>query len=251
MKLMFSLIITVVFCGGLYIILKFLKAKQLKKENDMLGIYMESIEGFCDEIKKQIDSIRKYRHDLKGYIQTLEAMVEADCTDDTVRHHIKEQEKICSKLKSFEFCSDEFINTVISLKAEECKEKNIPINFEVCEGDYSAIDEIDKVCLIINLLDNAIESTQKLQMNEKPEIKLQMQANYGNVTIKIENSIEKNKRFSFITTKSDKQNHGLGTAIIKQVVDKYNGTRNTVVDSENGILRDEIILLFKKGRAIE
>lgn len=246
MKILFSLAISVVLCGGLYIALKFMKAKQIQRENKMLNAYMESLQSFCDEIQKRIEAIRKYRHDLKGYIQTLEALVGAENENETVRQYLEEQNKKHSQLKTFEFCSDEFINTVIGLKQEECMKNGIPVNFNINDGDYSGIEEIDKVCLIINLLDNAIEATQRLYLNEMHEIKMEMRSDGDSVTIYIENALAKNEKFSFITTKADKHNHGLGTAIIKQVIDKYNGTRNTVIDKENCILKDEICLACRQ-----
>lgn len=246
MNFLVSLMISIILCGALYIALKFMKAKQLKRENKMLGAYMESLEGFCTEINKRIDAIRKYRHDLKGYIQTLEAILATEQPDEEVVKFISEQNDRCYKLKEFEFCSDEFINTVISLKAEECEKNGIPVRFNIEEGDYSKVEEIDKVCLIINLLDNAIEATQKLGLKQNPEIIMEMHCNDKCVTISLQNTIVKNAKITFRTTKKDAQNHGLGTAIIRQVVEKYNGTRNTMIDKEKGVLKDEICLYFEK-----
>ncbi len=245
MDILISLIISAIICGGLYIALKFMKAKQIERENQMLGAYMDSLQSFCNEIQKQIEAIRKYRHDLKGYIQTLEALLGAENENETIRQYLEEQNEKHQQLKMFEFCSDEFINTVIGLKQQECEKNGIPVSFNISDGDYSGIEEIDKVCLIINLLDNAIEATQRLHLKNMPEIKMEMRTNGDKVMIHIENALASNEKFSFITSKADKFNHGLGTAIIKQVIDKYNGIRNTVIDKENCVLKDEIRLSCK------
>ncbi len=246
MDILISLAISIILCGALYIALKFMKAKQIERENQMLGAYMESLQSFCREIQKRIEAIRKYRHDLMGYIQTLEALLGEENEDETVRLYLEKQNKKHQQLKTFEFCSDEFINTVIGLKQQECEKNGIPVSFNISDGDYSGIEEIDKVCLIINLLDNAIEATKRLHLREMPEIKMEMRSDGEQVTVYIENALAKNEKFSFITSKADKFNHGLGTAIIKQVIDKYNGIRNTVIDKENCVLKDEIRLLCKQ-----
>ena len=51
--------------------------------------------------------------------------------------------------------------------------------------------------------------------------------------------------FSFRTKKLDAENHGLGTAIIKQVLEKYQGTRNFQVDKKTHLVKDEICLVLE------
>ena len=51
-------IISVAIFGGLFLVLKFLKAKQIERENRMLEAYMESIEIFCNEMQQRIEATR-------------------------------------------------------------------------------------------------------------------------------------------------------------------------------------------------
>ncbi len=241
-----SLVVSAVVFGGLYLALKFLKAKQIQQENLMLKAYMESLQKFCGEIQQRIEATRRYRHDLKGYIMTLEAMVGTVDQNETIRNYLEEQNKKHTELRTLAYGTDEFISTIIELKKEECENKGIPTDFYVKEGDYSGIEEIDKVCLLINLLDNAIEATERLKADDPPKIKLQIEVCDGQMKIHLENGLIKGEAFSFRTRKSDKRNHGLGTAIIMQVIDKYNGTRNTTADKESGILRDDMTLCLSK-----
>lgn len=206
---------------------------------------MHSLEIFCDEIGQRVEATRRYRHDLKGYIQMLEALLETDGQNEVIRRYVEEQREKQLELKN----SDEFIYTIIHVKQEECERKGIPFQFCIADGDYSGMEGMDKVCLLVNLLDNAIEATERLKQGSFPEIRLELKIDDDKIKIYLENALVENEEFSFLTKKSDKANHGLGTKIIQQVLDKYDGVRHTVADKEHQILKDELSLTLKRGEA--
>jgi len=239
--------ISIVIFGGLFIVLKFLKTKQIKQENCMLEAYMKALKDFCNEMQQKIEATRRYRHDLKGYIQTLEALLDADSENEVVKQYIEEQKGKHSQLKNSALCEDEMLDAILRIKQEECSQKGICLNVEISDGDYSGMEEMDKVCLITNLLDNAIEATERLGNGKRPDIYLKMEVHDGQLRIYQENGLVKNEEFSFHTKKADKYYHGLGTAIIEQVLKKYGGTRSLVVDKKRHVLQDELCLTMKKG----
>lgn len=249
METAFIWILSIIVLFGFHLVLKYLKAKQRQQENKRMEAYMKSLEIFCEEIGHRIEATRRYRHDLKGYIQTLEVLLGTDNESETIRQYVEEQTRKHSKLTVSEFCSDEFLNTIICVKKEECEQKGISFQVTIADHDYSGMEEMDKVCLIINLLDNAIEATERLHQKEVPEIRIEIEMDGNLMRIYLENALDKNEEFSFKTKKSDKRNHGLGTAIILQVLDKYDGKRNTVVDKEQHLLKDEICLTLKREEA--
>ena len=243
-------IISLVIFGGLFIVLKFLKTKQIERENHMLEAYMESLETFCNEMQQKIEATRRYRHDLKGYIQTLEKLLETDSENKVIKQYIEEQKKKHSELGTAVLCRDELIDAIIRMKREECKRKGIILKVDILDGDYSGMEEMDKVCLITNLLDNAIEATERLENGRRPDIYMKMEVHDNQMRIYQENGLVKGEEFSFHTKKSDKRNHGLGTAIIEQVLGKYHGTRKLVVDKERHLLKDELCLALRQEVAI-
>lgn len=242
--------ISIIMFGILFLVLKFLRTKQIERENRMLEVYMESLEVFCDEMQQRIEATRRYRHDLKGYIQTLETLLGTDNENKVVKEYIEEQKKKHSELSTTVLCQDELIDAVIRMKQEECERKGIILKVDVLEGDYSGMEEMDKVCLITNLLDNAIEATERLERGKRPDIYMKMEVCNNQMNIYQENGLVKDEEFSFRTKKLDKRNHGLGTAIIEQVLNKYAGTRNVVVDRERHILQDELSLTLKREVAV-
>lgn len=242
-------IISLVIFGGFFVVLKFLKTKQIERENHMLEAYMESLEQFCCEMQQKIEATRRYRHDLKGYIQTLETLLGKEDANKEVKQYIEEQKKKHSELCTTVLCRDELMDAIIRMKKDECERKGFNIKVDISDGDYSRMEEMDKVCLITNLLDNAIEATERLEGEKRSDIYLKVEVCGNQMRIYQENGLAKNEEFSFQTKKLDKRNHGLGTAIIEQVLKKYDGTRNLVVDRERHILQDELCLTLK-GEAV-
>ena len=93
-------------------------------------------------------------------------------------------------------------------------------------GDLTDIKESDLVCLIGNILDNAVEALQGIQNNRNKRIELLFMKQNSNRIFICKNTIEKsvleNNR-ELQTTKKSKDTHGLGTKIIAKIVSDYNG----------------------------
>ncbi len=236
--------------GVVFIALRFLKTKQIERENHMLEAYMESLENFCNEMQQKIEATRRYRHDLKGYIQTLETLLGTNHENKVVKQYIEDQKKKHSELRASVFCQDELIDAMIRTKRDECQQKGIFLKVDISDGDYSGMEEMDKVCLITNLIDNAIEATERMDEIKRQAIYLKMEVRDGQMRIYQENGLVQDEEFSFRTKKADKYYHGLGTAIIEQVLQKYAGTRTLVVDKERHVLQDELCLTINKGEIV-
>jgi len=89
---------------------------------------------------------------------------------------------------------------------------------------YIGIDNRDMVLLFSNLLSNAFEAAKEssdkyviVKVNGK-ETGLFM-----SVKNSYQNEVKKSLNGGFVTSKADKENHGIGTRIIKNVIEKYDG----------------------------
>ena len=122
-----------------------------KRKEGLLSII--STDG---ELQKQIDIIRKYRHDIPKHIHMMEETIDRDIMEKR-------------------FCDNELLNAVAKIKEAECRQKNISIKIDF-KLEKDAIEKINlsaiKVSgLIQNLLDNAIEENCRITDLEEREIK--------------------------------------------------------------------------------
>ena len=152
-----------------------------KRKEGLLSII--STDG---ELQKQIDIIRKYRHDIPKHIHMMEETIDRDIMEKR-------------------FCDNELLNAVAKIKEAECRQKNISIKIDF-KLEKDAIEKINlsaiKVSgLIQNLLDNAIEENCRIT--------------------------------DFETKKEEKELHGWGVKIIKEIVDEAQGTIQYIKEQNN------------------
>ena len=138
-----------------------------KRKEGLLSII--STDG---ELQKQIDIIRKYRHDIPKHIHMMEEAIDRDIMEKR-------------------FCDNELLNAVAKIKEAECQQKNISIKIDF-KLEKDAVEKINlsaiKVSgLVQNLLDNAIEENCRITDLKEREIKWTiLQEDFG-VKMQIEN----------------------------------------------------------------
>ena len=93
-----------------------------------------------------------------------------------------------------------------------------------------------------NLLDNAIRAVKETEENKYLSIDIQYKS--GRLIIRLVNSykhIEKSKIGNyFISTKEDKNKHGIGQINIERTVDKYDG----IIDVKYGDKKFETMIIL-------
>lgn len=126
------------------------------------------------------------------------------------------------------------IDTVISAKIEVAKSKNINISPTIAIPDLNtiAIDEFDVSLISANILDNAIEANEYCpKENRYIEFQLSYDFQLQNICISSSNPTI-SKKMPKITSKRNKNTHGLGLQNVKNISEKWKGNLN--YDIKNG-----------------
>lgn len=240
MLILFAFIIII--CVSLYLVLRFMKVREVEQENQMIQAYMGSLQSFYNMIQNRIEAVRRYRHDLAKHIQTLEMMMEQEGTDD-MQEYVDNLKIRYSQIKKEEYCTDEVVNTVVSIKMQQCKEKNIPLELYIQDTDYGIIQDIDIVGILYNLLDNAIEASDRMSPEKHRRILLYMSRQENALSICTENYVGSDTDISFETSKENKDEHGIGMKIIAYLVKKYGGEIHYEVDRKRGMFVAEVKII--------
>lgn len=127
------------------------------------------------------------------------------------------------RLTEINYCANKVIDALLHNKITVAKSKNIKVYTQVIAPDNIEISLLDLISLFSNLLDNAIEASEK---SSKPYIILECYPIKNYLVIKIINSKLKSGKINLknaISSKKDAANHGLGLQIIKNIVEKYEG----------------------------
>lgn len=244
---MFAVSILGMFLIAFFLVtVRIMKIKEMEQENQLMQSYMMSIEEFYEGIQNRIEATRKYRHDLAKHIQTLEALLEECSQSEGIQEYMDNLKERYSKLKKQEFGSDEIVSTILSIKKEQCEEKQIPLSIEVEDCSYYGIEEVDFVSLLHNLLDNAIEANERISASERKGIWFSMRRDGERILLDMKNCVAHGEKVTFQTRKHQKEEHGIGTKIIASLVEKYHGTRTFCGNEAEWLFEDRIELVVKK-----
>lgn len=174
-------------------------------------------------LKRKHEELRQFRHDMENRIIVMQQMLK----DREYGTAMEYTEQISEKLRQTEiYCitGNTAIDSVLNYKLTKASEKGIKIKSNVAIPEKIEIDDEDIVVILGNLLDNAIEATEKLK--EDKYISIDLEYDKGSVLIQVINSYDSLVRFSngkILTRKEDEYLHGIGLQSVNTVVKKYNG----------------------------
>ena len=131
------------------------------------------------------------------------------------------------------------LDVVLTRENFNCKEKNVKLTC-VANGDcLNFLSEVDVYSLFGNILDNAIEATEKLEDPEKRVISLTVSREGYFVNIHAENYYSDKLTFTDglpETTKLDTIYHGYGLKSIRMLVQKYDGSLKISTNEDRFVL---------------
>lgn len=192
-------------------------------------------------LKRKHEELRQFRHDMENRIIVIQQMLK----DGEYNAAMEYTEQISEKLSQTEVYSitgNTAIDSVLNYKLTKASEKGIKIESNVAIPEKIGIDEEDIVVILGNLLDNAIEATEKLK--EDKYISIDLEYDKGSVFILIKNSYDSLIRFvngRIVTRKKDEYLHGIGLQSVNTVVEKYNGLMDIEHNNQEFIVN---ILLY-------
>lgn len=168
------------------------------------------------------ENIRKVRHELKNHLSIVSAKLKSGdvigCGEfiDSLTETVDQFGNI---IKTDNAVIDYLINSKLS---GQDKTKVIVSGYI---DNYTDIDDTDLVCILGNVIDNAVEAERNIE-ESKRRIELHFICQNQNRIIVCKNTIETSvlkTNPKLQTTKKDPRMHGLGHKIIQEVAEKYHG----------------------------
>jgi len=202
---------------------------QKKSDNELMQLSLNEMVLLYNQIQNEIEATKRFRHDLNKHIRTLEHVMKT-------RQSQEMQDIYDDMVASYEqlprFSTHEVINSILSIKAEECQDKHISFAIKIKDGPLDNYKDIDLVALLYNLLDNAIEAAMT---SEEKSISLSLELNHG-LTIHLDNTSQELTQ----KTKKNPARHGVGLMIIKDVIKRYQGHSDMTFDNHHVIQTIEL-----------
>lgn len=205
----------------LYVNMQKVHAKQL--EYSILQQAFKSQEKSVEETKILYQSVRSIRHDLKQHFQVALTMLHSGKINEAVDYMEKYNDTVLDGISNKVFCDNDVVNYIINSKSKICSDRHIKIYIYIA-NEIPEFSDLDLCVLLGNALDNAIEGVSGEGSNEI-YLELRNVDNFFMISVKntiINSVLEDNP--NLISTKNEKEVHGLGILSMKEVVQKYNGS---------------------------
>ena len=200
----------------------------------------ELIETHYREVENMYRQIRGWRHDYRGHIQAMKALLSAGDLDG-LRGYLDKLDTdlntVDTVIKTGNPMADAILNSKISL----AQSRGITVKADAHVPVGLRMSEIDLCCILGNLFDNAIEASMALPEEERL-IRVYMEMKGTQLYISFTNfTAGKKLRKTGKVYKSTKgEGHGFGLVRIDKIIEQLDGylSRN----SEDGAFTTEILI---------
>lgn len=187
---------------------------------------------YAEAVHNQYEETRRIRHDIKQAYVVVETLI-ADEKYNEAQEYIATDRQALEATEVLIDVGNDFVNALLNAKLTTAKHLNIEVICGIAK-DISGVKPTDLCNLLGNLLDNAIEATQKCKSDNRL-IEINIYKANNKLIITVSNTIIEHEKTlinisSGISSKNVPFNHGFGVKSVKRIAEKYNGTTNYFED---------------------
>ena len=190
-----------------------------------------------EQMEKDNQMIMQQLHDMKKHM----AMLDELSNDEGVVRYKEEIKRKANEIIYVKQTGNHIVDRILQSYRLKIHELQIQCNVEVDEIDFSFMDVIDSSAILVNMLDNAIESCGRCK---ERFILLKIKQQHDQIMIKMKNScvgiLEEKKMLK--STKQDHVYHGYGMRNIAMLSKKYGGELRYHFDQEHQVFVTSITL---------
>ncbi len=200
--------------------------KEKQKEQSLFEQSIYQAEKY-ETLKTAYMDYHRLRHDFYDHISILDSL-KTKGNEHELDNYITRMKAEFQQLDNIVFCENTAVDMLINNKSQTADNKGIKTDFSLKDTNSCNIDDMDLCSIFSNLLNNAIAGTEAFDGEKYVIMKSYIKA--GCFVITCKNSSDMPLK-DFKTTKSDKDVHGFGISIIKNISKKLNG--NAVFEYDN------------------
>lgn len=223
----------------LYLYNMLLHSLSQEYESKMLRQKVEIYSHQLDVISQSEEKVKSMRHDMKHHINELKLLANKYDIEE-MKQYIEHMDEFIDNPEEIISSGNKEIDSVLNYMLQKARNELKTVHTKVMIPEEMA-HSFDINILLGNLLENAIEASSK---TDEKYLKADIVLNRGVLKIKIENSFLQNSlienKKNFLTTKREKEKHGIGLRNVKKIVEEYNGSLE--IKTDNHIFAVKIII---------
>lgn len=219
----YILLVQILLLVCIYYVERFQRMEQITKrimlESQSVRYILESVE----QQRANDELLQHVRHDLKNHLISLNYLIKSGKEKEALSYMDKLIADMASPAKVMS--GNHVLDAILSQKLSIAERHNICVSVFADFSFLSFIGDVDLCVLFGNLLDNALEACQKVNAEDR-FIRVRANQIGDSVLYSIENSCSNNVVFDGntpLTSKENKDVHGIGIASVRRVVGKYHG----------------------------
>ena len=199
---------------------RMMQTEEEKRQALAMKINLEQQKKHYEVRKTSIEAVRRQYHDVKNLALYLKKAPGKEQVEVRLQEMLSDMAGIETLIET----GNEALDIILADKLERCRQKGIPCQVMMDGALFSFLDPLDLVAMMGNILDNAIEASEKCA-KEKRFIRLRSAQRAGLVLLSAENSCLEQLRVSSLpgTDKADRENHGFGLKNIQDTARRYDG----------------------------
>ena len=203
------------------------KASEIFWQNITFQTYINGLETQYAAVEKAEDNLKILRHDMRHYIQIANSMIDQKKYEE-LKQLFQNITEVIDKSKIIKYCENSQINSVISNFVERGKahditvETDIKMSFSFETSKNGSISNMELASVIANLLENAVQSTEKLKKKEK-FVHLFIRYMEERLIIEVKNECENEIYFNPLTglpVSTKGEGHGMGLKSVAAFAEK-------------------------------
>lgn len=189
-------------------------------------IEYEQIKTQTKYYKKLLETsaeLRRFKHDHKNLLIVLQSYLDKNDID-SAKEYIKNSSDYLNSLEVYK-TGNYVLDALLDEKSKKAYLHNTIIK---CSSNLvqDSLEDIDLCIIFGNAVDNAIEACEKIHTTETKIISIIIKQQNHILNVLITNPVSEPpiiENNMIVTTKTDKENHGLGLYSIKRTIQKYKG----------------------------
>lgn len=194
--------------------------RQIASYSNQLNIMMHSEE-----------KVRALRHDMKHHLNELSILANRHNDEETI-NYIKDMSMHLNNPNEYSSSGNKEVDSLMNYMLNKAEHILGKVHYEINVPKELEIRPFDLNVIIGNLLENAIDAAQGSQ---KKWLDVSLSYEQGMFFIRIRNSYDnavQKQGDTYVTTKKETKEHGIGLQSVKKVVDSYKGEMQ-IVDDDN------------------
>lgn len=214
-----------------------------KYENEALRQKLQSYSNQIDVVLQSEEKSKALRHDMKHHMNELKLMA-IRSENEQIQNYIDDMQEFIANPNEMVSSGNWEIDSVLNYMLCQAKKELLTVNVNVLLPE-AVRHSFDINVILGNLLENAIEGAKgtkekKLDVN----VRLKQEVLRIEIANSFDGRVEK-KQQRILTTKKEKEIHGIGLCNVRKIVEKYNGVME--VDTKQNTFCVRLILYLLQG----